>query len=128
MYPAHWTLPPVRRFNHQGGIAPYSGVVRVLDNSAVIPSAERGTELETISAACASAGRLLDTVAPIRIDCRADAGGVFRIFDVNLKPNMTGPGRPGREGQDSLLLIAARDLGWDYGDLLDAVLLNCRMG
>jgi len=124
----HWSLPPVRRFNHRDGIAPYSGDVRVVENSAVIPQADRDSHLATISTACATAGKILDTVAPIRIDCRADAAGVFKIFDVNLKPNMTGPGRPRREDQDSLMLIAAQDLGWDYGDLLSSVLSNSRIG
>lgn len=35
---------------------------------------------------------------------------------------MTGPGRPGREDQASLTLIAASALGWDYGTLLQNLL------
>ena len=45
----------------------------------------------------------------MRIDCRADRDGEYRIFDLNMKPNVTGVGRPGRADQDSLSLIAARD-------------------
>ena len=56
--------------------------------------------------------------APIRIDCRADAHGRYKLFDLNMKPNMTGAGRPGREAEDSLSAIAARGLGWGYADLL----------
>lgn len=41
-----------------------------------------------------------------------------RLFDLNMKPNMTGAGRPGRDDQDSLSAISARAVGWDYGDLL----------
>ena len=41
-----------------------------------------------------------------------------------MKPNMTGAGRPGRDDQDSLSAIAARGMGWDYADLLMAM-LNC---
>jgi hypothetical protein len=40
------------------------------------------------------------------------------MFDLNMKPNMTGAGRPGREDQDSLSCMAAREIGWSYGDLL----------
>ena len=43
------------------------------------------------------------------------------MFDLNMKPNATGPGRPGRADQDSLVAMAARAVGWDFPDLL----LNC---
>ncbi|KAF5683612.1 histone-lysine n-methyltransferase H3 lysine-36 specific [Fusarium circinatum] len=36
--------------------------------------------------------------------------------------NMTGPGRPGREDQASLTLLAAEALGWDYQELLRRIL------
>lgn len=39
---------------------------------------------------------------------------------------MTGPGRPGREEQASLTLIAASALGWDYGALLQNVLATAQ--
>jgi hypothetical protein len=35
---------------------------------------------------------------------------------------MTGPGRQGREDQDSLTVMAAKGLGWDYGRLLKEIL------
>jgi hypothetical protein len=44
------------------------------------------------------------------------------LFDANLKPNLTGAGRPGRDDQDSLTMIAARALGWSYGDLVEEIL------
>jgi hypothetical protein len=66
---------------------------------------------------------------------------VYYIFDINLKPNATGPGRPGREDQASLTTMAAAGvlalfalaspicsallllgIGWDYTDLLLAML------
>ncbi|KAL3608899.1 hypothetical protein FPOAC2_03910 [Fusarium poae] len=46
----------------------------------------------------------------------------FALFDVNMKPNMTGPGRPGREDQASLTLLAANGLGWDYKELLRQII------
>ena len=49
---------------------------------------------------------------------RANAAGQFLLFDANMKPNMTGPGRPGRDDQDSLTAIAARAVGWTYPELL----------
>lgn len=36
--------------------------------------------------------------------------------------NMTGPGRPGREDQASLSLMAAQAVGWDYSGLLARIL------
>lgn len=39
-----------------------------------------------------------------------------------MKPNMTGPGRPGRNMQSSLSCIAPNGIGWNYPDLLKAML------
>ena len=39
--------------------------------------------------------QFLKATAPIRIDCREDANGVIKAIDINMKPSMTGPGRPG---------------------------------
>jgi D-alanine-D-alanine ligase len=119
----HWSLPVVERFIHQGGIAPYSGVRAVTSNSCVVP-ADRSTDKSyaEIARQCEKAALYVDAVAPIRIDCRRDREGNFRIFDLNMKPSMTGPGRPARGNQDSLTSIAARAIGWSYGDLLSNVL------
>jgi hypothetical protein len=67
---------------------------------------------------CVSAAALVDARTRIRVDRR----GLFKLFDLNMKPNMTGPGRPGREDQDCLSAIAARANGWSYVDLLQAML------
>jgi hypothetical protein len=39
---------------------------------------------------------------------------------------MTGPGRPGRDDQDSLTGLAAKGLGWAYGRLLEEILGSAR--
>lgn len=39
---------------------------------------------------------------------------------------MTGPGRPGREDQASLTVIAAAERGWDYPLLLRNILGTAR--
>jgi len=44
------------------------------------------------------------------------------LFDVNMKPNITGPGRPGRETQAALTVLAAEALGWSYRDFVRNVL------
>lgn len=36
--------------------------------------------------ACRRVGEHIGARAPIRIDCRHDADGHYRIFDVNMKP------------------------------------------
>ncbi len=113
-----WALPAVTRFNHIEGIAPYNGVVAVTRNSRLIADADTTDQLREAVFDCERAARLLAISAPIRIDCRATATGDFRLFDLNMKPNMTGPGRPGRDDQDSLSLIAAKGIDWTYRDLL----------
>ncbi|MCP3097848.1 hypothetical protein LZ198_03050 [Myxococcus sp. K15C18031901] len=82
------------------------------------PEEREAPAVAALLANCVEAARCVEARAPIRIDCRADAEGVFRLFDLNLKPNMTGAGRPGREDQDSLSAIAARAMGWSCADLL----------
>ncbi|WP_313633477.1 hypothetical protein [Massilia timonae] len=116
---APWALPPVLRFNHENGVAPYNGVVAVSTNSRALSREEQAAcEVSAMLEACVTAARLVGARSPIRIDCRAGADGVLRLFDQNMKPNMTGAGRPGRDDQDSLSAIAARAVGWDYADLL----------
>jgi len=112
----HWALPPVERFNHVDGITPYNGVVAVMQNSKAIH--ENTKALDVLCHYCAVGAWLVGAVAPIRVDCRARGNEEYVMFDLNMKPNMTGAGRPGRDNQDSLSCMAARVIGWSYGDLL----------
>jgi D-alanine-D-alanine ligase len=121
----YWALPPVERIGHHEGVAPYSGVLAVVRNSRVVGESDRKAgHVTRLTRECESAAGLVGATAPVRIDCRADKEGRFRLFDVNFKPNMTGAGRPSREDQDSLSCLAARAIGWNYGDLLEAMLAN----
>jgi hypothetical protein len=118
----HWALPPVHRFDQRGGVAPYNGDVPVTANSiAISPERLRDPAIAAMIDSCVSAAALVDARTTIRIDCRADRDGTFKLFDLNMKPNMTGPGRPGREDQDCLSAIAAQAEGWSYIDLLLAM-------
>ncbi|TEA14960.1 D-alanine--D-alanine ligase [Colletotrichum sidae] len=118
----HWSLPVVARFNHQDGIAPYNGTVAVTANSRAVVGSDDAAYAD-VARECERVGELLGTTAPIRIDVRRfSEGSKFALFDVNMKPNMTGPGRPGRDEQASLTLLAAEALGWDYKELLRQVL------
>ena len=67
---------------------------------------------------CECAAAMIGARAPVRIDCRRSIAGRFMLFDVNLKPNITGPGRPVREGEESLVSLAGRAAGWSYAELL----------
>ncbi len=118
----HWALPPVYRFDQHGGVAPYNGDVPVTANSiAITPERLREPAIVAMIDSCVSAAALVGARTAIRIDCRADRDGTFKLFDLNMKPNMTGPGRPGRGDQDCLSAIAARAEGWSYVDLLLAM-------
>ncbi|KAK8247839.1 hypothetical protein HDK77DRAFT_440987 [Phyllosticta capitalensis] len=124
---SHWAMPIVTRFNHVGGIAPYSGDVAVTANSRTLTAEEEAADPagKQASLECAGVAALLKTTAPIRIDIRRFSdkpGSPFALFDINMKPNMTGPGRPGREDQASLCALAASGLGWDYSKLLQEIL------
>lgn len=121
----YWSLPVVKRFNHKNGIAPYSGITAVTHNSSPLSQIEKQEERYALAQReCEKAARLIAARAPIRIDCRANADDDHNrrlyLFDVNMKPNMTGPGRPGRSDQDNLSAIAAKDepVCWHYQNLL----------
>ncbi|KAM0756198.1 hypothetical protein T439DRAFT_320894 [Meredithblackwellia eburnea MCA 4105] len=121
---AHWALPLVTRFGHSSGIAPYNGVVAVTANSRAVTHDEFLADPHYQEAArlCEQVGRYCKSLAPIRIDARrisdVGEGRRFQLFDVNMKPNATGPGRPRRDDQASLTLIAAQAMGWSYPALL----------
>jgi len=118
-----WSLPAVKRFNHQNGIAPYSGVMAVINNSAVLDTTElHSKKIIEVYRQCEKAAKLVQAKAPLRIDCRADESGDYFLFDLNMKPNMTGPSRSHRQDQDSLTSLAARKIGWSYADLLKNML------
>lgn len=114
-----WSLPPVKRFNHENGIAPYNGTVAVINNSKVLTDEElQQTDIKELCSQCEKAAELVNAKAPIRIDCRTDPDGKYFLFDLNMKPNMTGVSRPHRPEQDSLTALAARKIGWTFDDLI----------
>ncbi|POS80615.1 hypothetical protein DHEL01_v200997 [Diaporthe helianthi] len=120
-----WALPLVSRFNHHDGIAPYNGTVAVTANSRVVADCERDPICARVMRESERAAELLGVTAPIRIDVRRYSDSPdsnFALFDVNMKPNMTGPGRPGRDDQASLTMMAASAIGWDYKELLGQIL------
>lgn len=117
--PNHWSLPVVERFNHINEVAPYNGVVAVVNNSRVLSRDELlSNEIKEISKKCEMAANLIGARAPIRIDCRKNRNGIYNIFDLNLKPNMTGTSRSHRSDQASLTTIAAKRIGWTYSELI----------
>ncbi len=112
-----WCLPVVIR-EFQTAIAPYSGRQPVQANSRIWDTPDSEGLQRSLIRSCVQIGQLLEIRAPIRIDGREDKSGHFALFDINLKPNLTGNGRPGREKHDSLTTIAAEGLGWSYPDLI----------
>lgn len=116
----HWALPPVKRFNHIDGVAPYNGTVAVVNNSIALTQEQIDNNIlvQKVYAACEQAAQFVNAQSPIRIDCRADAEGKYYLFDLNMKPNMTGASRPHRPDQDSLTALAARSMGWSFDELI----------
>ena len=124
-------------------MAPYNGIVAVLENSRCLSESEHESDphYSQIQRQCVEVARLLQCTAPMRIDVRRfedSESSPFALFDVNMKPvsqhalafadiltcdqNMTGPGRPRRKQQASLTALAATGLGWDYPTLLSKML------
>jgi D-alanine-D-alanine ligase-like ATP-grasp enzyme len=89
--PEYWALPLIARFNHESGIAPYSGVVAVTANSRVISPNSYGmySRYDEAARECLAVVGLLGVTAPIRIDIRRfdnEGNDKFTLFDVNMKP------------------------------------------
>lgn len=90
--PRYWCLPPVCRFNHVDGIAPYNGTVAVTANSHVVELQDQNIDPEheqyrAIMRECERVAEVIQTTAPIRIDIRQfREGGPFALFDINMKP------------------------------------------
>jgi D-alanine-D-alanine ligase-like ATP-grasp enzyme len=123
VFAEHWSLPPVARLSHQNGIAPYSGTLAIKHNSIVLtPEETVDTKIRAVVVACTRAAQIVGATAPIRIDCRQNDQGIFSLFDLNMKPNLTGPGRPGRDSEDSLTAMAAEAIGWSFSDLAKNIL------
>ncbi|KAG0643013.1 hypothetical protein HOY80DRAFT_948184 [Tuber brumale] len=109
-------LPIVQRFGQVTGVMPWSGHVPVTKNSTVLPVMEEDLWHRAAKIECQKAAELLKLTNVTRIDIRRkdEKGGKFFLFDVNPKPNLTGTGRPGRDDQESLCAMAAREFGWEY--------------
>ncbi|WRT65252.1 uncharacterized protein IL334_002195 [Kwoniella shivajii] len=113
----HWAFPVVHRFDQINGVLPWNGTVPVTENSRVLSVDQHDADpaYSTVQSQCVLVAQLYQAVAPMRIDCRRkESGGPFIIFDVNVKPNAGGPGRPGRDGQAALTTMAAETMGWDW--------------
>lgn len=128
----YWALPPVERFDHIEGVIPYNGIVSIIQNSRALNlnTIQKHPNLQEIMKFCEKAASIVQAKAPLRIDCRAAVLSSFThfppffLFDLNMKPNMTGPGRPNRSDQDNLCNLSAQIIGWDYGNFLENILLQ----
>jgi hypothetical protein len=148
----HWALPVVRRFHHTDGIMPYIGRVPPATNSRLVPLEEAAAdpEYEKVQRLCELVGQALGTFTTIRLDARrrgqakfgtllcsvfgsfvfstltdvwcAGRDAEFALLDINTKPNISGPGRPGRDAQAALIALAAEGLGWSYRDTVRNIL------
>ncbi len=121
LFKKHWALPLIERFDHRNGITPYSGIVPVTENSYLVPPDILTPELTDLIEACEKAASILQCKGLIRIDARAGSDGKCRLFDINMKPNMTGCGRPNRDNQNSLTAIAAENINWNYNSLVQNI-------
>ncbi|ORA33911.1 ATP-grasp domain-containing protein [Mycobacterium aquaticum] len=117
----HWPLPAIERTGHHGGVMPFSGVVPIQSNSKPAGDDDR---LREFGRHAVRVAQFLNATAPIRIDCREDAKGVIKAIDINMKPSMTGPGRPGRDQMINLSALSGTEIGWSYTELLAAIAVN----
>jgi len=84
----YWALNPVKRVGHMNGIAPYSGIVAVTQNSFVISNEEANTEpMKAVCRECEKAAKVVQAKTVIRIDCRFTdkTNSLAKLFDLNMK-------------------------------------------
>ena len=72
-------------------MAPYNGIVAVLQNSRCLSDREHESDphYSEIQSQCVEVAKLLQCTAPMRIDARRfeeSESSPFALFDVNLKP------------------------------------------
>jgi len=81
-----------------------------MENSTLLNDEEiKDPTYQQVARDCEQAAQIIKLLTPIRIDCRRIAPGKqFALIDLNMKPNMTGPGRPERNMHSSLSYISAR--------------------
>ena len=125
----YWTLPVVRRTGHHDGVMAYNGTQPVSHNSTVVSDDDAANpRYSTVRHHCAVIADQLHATSVIRIDCRGNSAGELIPFDINFKPNMTGPGRAAIRGdQTSLVGLAAEGVGWCYETLLLNLLAQARL-
>lgn len=76
----YWSLPPVKRFNHLNGIAPFNGTVAIINNSKVLSDMEwKQPDILQLCEQRERAAELVQAKAPIRIDCRANVNGDYYL-------------------------------------------------
>jgi hypothetical protein len=119
--PTHWVLPAIERTGHHGGVMPFSGVVPIQSNS---KPAGVDDQIREFGRHAVRVAQFLKATAPIRIDCREGASGVIKAIDINMKPSMTGPGRPGREQMINLSAMSGGEIGWNYTEMLAGIAAN----
>jgi D-alanine-D-alanine ligase len=119
--PTHWVLPAIERTGHHGGVMPFSGVVPIQSNS---KPAGDDDQIREFGQHAVRVAQFLKATAPIRIDCREGANGVIKAIDINMKPSMTGPGRPGREQMINLSAMSGGEIGWNYTEMLAGIAAN----
>jgi len=121
----HWALTPVKRTRHFDGIAPGARICPFSSTSDLL-SVEQAARprFQNLLRQCETAAEQVCATAPVRIDARTGSDSVIKLFDVNMKADFTGPGRPERTGKESLSCLAARSIGWDYQDFISNVLAN----
>ncbi|MBV8253185.1 MAG: carboxylate--amine ligase [Chitinophaga sp.] len=118
-----WCLPGVKRLDHQNGVSPEINPATILHDTKVLNDKEENSmQVQAAYTYCIAAARLVGIRAPIQMDCRADATGVFSIIDLNMQPALTGPSRVHRRNVESLTGIAAQKIGWTYAELLENIL------
>ncbi len=118
-----WHLPGVKRLDHHNGISPEPNPTKVLqDNKVLNDKEEDSMQVQAAYQHCQAAARLVGIRAPIQMDCRADATGIFTLIDLNMQPALPGPSRFHRRNVESLTGISAAKIGWTYPELLENIL------
>ncbi|TAK71989.1 MAG: ATP-grasp domain-containing protein [Gammaproteobacteria bacterium] len=117
-----WTLMPFYRVGHEHGILPSISTLPPIQN--VRAATKNDKFLNVIMQEAVDLARAVKIYSPLRIDCRQDNSGYYRIFDINIKPAITASNRVGDPCKQSIVELASKYSLLNFADLISGIIYS----
>ena len=117
-----WTLKTLCRFGHKNGILPSISDVPPEKNVECLKECNEASKKILYESKRLADG--LKIYSPLRIDCRKNSDGIYRMFDINVKPSLTTSLRTNNLNKRSIVEISASHSGMSFTDVVSGTLYN----